>query len=74
MLFYWGPGRIVPVRIESFTVEEQAYSPLLFPIRAKVTLGMKILDAATFGNDKRAVVKLAKACYLYTRAQKETLA
>ena len=73
-LFYWGPGMIVPVRIESFAVEEQAYSPTLFPIRAKVTLGLKILDSASFGDDKRAVVKIAKACYLYTRAQKETLA
>ena len=74
VLFYWGPGMIVPVRIESFAVEEQAYSPTLFPIRAKVTLGLKILDADSFGDDKRAVVKIAKACYLYTRAQKETLA
>jgi hypothetical protein len=74
VLFYWGPGRIVPVRIETFSVEEQAYSPMLYPIRAKVTLGMKILDAAAFGDDKSAVVKLAKACYLYTRAQKEGLA
>ena len=74
VLFYWGPGRIVPVRIETFSVEEQAYSPTLYPIRAKVTLGMKILDAAAFGDDKSAVVKLAKACYLYTRAQKEGLA
>jgi len=74
VLFYWGPGLIVPVRIESFSVEEQAYSPTLFPIRAKVTLGMRILDAATFGNDQRAVVKIAKASYLYSRAQKETLA
>jgi hypothetical protein len=74
VLFYWGPGRIVPVRIESFSVDEQAYSPTLFPIRATVSLGMKILDAAAFGDDNRAQVKLAKACYLYTRAGKETLA
>jgi hypothetical protein len=74
VLFFWGPGLIVPVRIESFSVEEQAYSPTLYPIRAKVTLGMKILDAASFGNDQRAVAKIAKASYLYTHAQKETLA
>ena|SRR2546426_630639 len=74
VLFYWGPGRIVPVRIESFSIDEQAYSPTLYPIRAKVTLAIKILDAAAFGDAKSAEVKLAKACYLYTRAQKETLA
>lgn len=74
VLFYWGPGRIVPVRIESFSVDEQAYSPTLYPIRATVTLGMKILDAASFGDDNSATLKLARAAYLYTRAQKETLA
>ncbi len=44
ILFFWGPGRIVPVRITTFSVEEQQYSPLLYPIRAKATLGLKVLD------------------------------
>jgi hypothetical protein len=74
VLFFWGPGRIVPVRITSFSVEEQAYSPTLYPIRAKITLGLRILDATAFGNDDSAAVKIAKACYTFTRAQKEVLA
>ena len=74
ILFFWGPGRIVPVRITSFSVDEQAYSPTLYPIRAKVTLGLKILDAASFGDDDSATVRIAKACYTFTRAQKEALA
>jgi hypothetical protein len=74
VLFFWGPGRIVPVRITSFSVDEQAFSPILYPLRAKVTIGMKILDAAAFSDDKSAVAKIAKACYTFTRAQKEALA
>ncbi|MGA9772083.1 MAG: hypothetical protein WBV94_23830 [Blastocatellia bacterium] len=75
VLFFWGPGRIVPVRITSFTVEEQAFSPILYPIRAKVTLGLKILDASAFNDQEQtAIVKIAKACYTFTRAQKEALA
>jgi hypothetical protein len=75
VLFFWGPGRIVPVRITSCSVEEQAFSPILYPIRAKVTLGMKILDAAAFDKQEQtASVKIAKACYKFTRAQKEALA
>ena len=74
VLFFWGPGRIVPVRITSFAVEEQAFSPILYPIRAKVSIGLKILDAATFEDDDSAVAKIAKACYTFTRAQKEALA
>jgi hypothetical protein len=64
----------VPVRITSFSIDEQAYSPTLYPIRAKVTLGLKILDAASFGDDDSAPVKIARACYTFTRVQKETLA
>jgi hypothetical protein len=74
VLFFWGPGRIVPVRITSFSIDEQAYSPTLYPIRAKATLGLKVLDAASFGDDDSATVKIAKACYTFTRAQKELLA
>jgi hypothetical protein len=76
VLFFWGPGRIVPVRITSFSVDEQAFSPILYPLRAKVSLGLKVLDPATFegkGYDT-AEAKIAKACYTFTRAQKEALA
>ena len=79
VLFFWGPGRIVPVRITSFSVEEQQYSPLLYPLRAKVTIGLKVLDAQHLQNiagdtAQTAIVEVAKACYTFTRAQKEALA
>jgi len=32
----------VPVRITSLSIEEQQYSPLLYPVRAKATLGVKV--------------------------------
>jgi hypothetical protein len=79
VLFFWGPGRIVPVRITSFSVEEQQYSPLLYPLRAKVTVGLKVLDESQLVNVEGesgggAAVEIAKACYTFTRAQKEALA
>jgi hypothetical protein len=75
VLFSWGPGRIVPVRVESFSVDEQAFLPTLYPLRAKVSLGLKILDNTAFlANDNSAPVKLAKACYAYTLGQKKGLA
>ena len=79
VLFFWGPGRIVPVRITTFSVEEQQYSPLLYPIRAKATLGLKVLDENHLLNAEgeqggRLAVDIAKACYKFTRAQKEALA
>ena len=81
VLFFWGPGRIVPVRITSFSVEEQAFSPILYPLRAKVTVGMRVLDEndlvtieGTAPDAETASVKIAKACYTFTRVQKEVLA
>jgi hypothetical protein len=79
VLFFWGPGRIVPVRITSFSVEEQQYSPLLYPVRAKVNLGLTVLNEAHLVNvagdtSNSTVVEIAKACYKFTQAQKEALA
>ncbi len=79
VLFFWGPGRIVPVRITSFSVVEQQYSPLLYPIRAKVSLGLRVLDENHLLNvrgdlSQSAIVEIAKACYKFTQAQKEGLA
>ena len=41
VLFVWGPGRILPVRITSFSVDETLFSPSLHPIQATVTLGLR---------------------------------
>lgn len=75
VLFVWGPGRIVPVRLTSFTVEEQAYSPLLYPIRAKVNMGLKILTPKDFPTCNRKLSEeLAITAFNFTRKQKEVLA
>lgn len=79
VLFFWGPGRIVPVRITSFSVEEQQYSPLLYPIRAKVSLGLTVLNENQLVNvagdpGESLIIDFAKLCYKFTQAQKEALA
>src|SRR6185436_13711448 len=79
VLFFWGPGRIVPVRITSFSVEEQQYSPLLYPIRAKVSLGLSVLNENHLVNvagdpGQSLIIDFAKLCYKFTQAQKEALA
>jgi hypothetical protein len=40
----WGPGRAVPVRVESLSITEQAFDPLLFPTRASVELSVAVLS------------------------------
>ena len=43
-LFIWGPERVVPMRITEFSVTEEAFDTNLNPIRAKVSLGMRVLS------------------------------
>jgi hypothetical protein len=53
-LFVWSAQRILPVRITDFSVTEEAFDPALNPIRAKVSLGMRVLSVDDVGFDHRA--------------------
>ncbi len=48
-LFVFGPKRIVPVRITELSITEEAFDPALNPIRAKVSLGMRVLTVDDLG-------------------------
>jgi hypothetical protein len=43
-LFVWGPKRVLPVRVQEFSITEEAYDTNLNPIRAKVSLGLRVLS------------------------------
>jgi hypothetical protein len=43
-LFIWGAKRILPVRLNEFSITEEAHDPSLNPIRAKVSLGLRVLS------------------------------
>src|SRR6267378_4566128 len=43
-LFFWGPARVLPVRITSLSITEEAFDTLLNPIRAKVDLSLQVLS------------------------------
>lgn len=42
-LLIWGQRRVLPVRISDFSVAEEAYDVNLNPIRAKITLSLRVL-------------------------------
>ena len=43
-LFVWGAKRVLPVQVSGFTIEEEAYDVNLNPIRASVTLNLRVLS------------------------------
>lgn len=48
-LFVWSRERIVPVRVTDLSVTEEAFDVALNPIRAKVTLGLRVLSVDDLG-------------------------
>jgi len=48
-LFVFGPKRIVPVRITELSITEEAFDSALNPIRAKVSLGLRVLTVDDLG-------------------------
>ena len=43
-LFIWGLKRVVPVRLTEFSITEEAFDEDLNPIRARVSLGLRVLS------------------------------
>ena len=52
-LFIFGARRIVPVRVQELSVTEEAFDPSLNPIRAKVSLGLRVLTVDDLGFEGR---------------------
>jgi hypothetical protein len=74
-MLFWGPGRIAPVRLTSFSVEEQAFNSLLYAHRAEVTVGFQILTPDQLDGYPDGLAKdFAKSAYNFTKTQKEVLA
>jgi hypothetical protein len=48
-LFVWSKQRILPVRLTDFSITEEAFDPNLNPIRAKVSLGMRVFSINDLG-------------------------
>jgi hypothetical protein len=52
-VFVWGPSRILPVRLTELSITEEAFDVRLNPIRAKVSLGLRVLSVDDLGFDVR---------------------
>src|SRR5512138_3809307 len=68
-LLVWGPKRVVPVRLTEFSITEEAHDPSLNPIRAKVSLGLRVLSYDDF-----PISHPGYAMFLAHQAVKEAMA
>jgi len=68
-LFIWSKNRVVPVRLTDFSITEEAFDPNLNPIRAKVSLGMRVLSVNDLGFDHKG-----GSLYMAYQQKKEQLA
>ena len=53
-LFVWSKSRVTPVRVTDLSITEDAFDPNLNPIRAKVSLGLRVLTVDDLGFDTKA--------------------
>jgi hypothetical protein len=49
VLFVWSASRVVPVCVTEFSVTEEAFDVALNPIRAKVSLGLRVMTTDDLG-------------------------
>ena len=68
-LFVWSPQRVVPVRLTDFSITEEAFDANLNPIRARVSLGMRVLSVDDLGFSHRG-----GGIYMVYQQRKEELA
>lgn len=68
-LFVWSKTRVAPVRITDLSITEEAFDPQLNPLRAKLTLGMRVLNVNDVG-----FLTPAGALYMVYQVEKELLA
>ena len=67
-LFAWGTNRVTPVRLTGIEITEDAFDPQLNPIRAKVSLSMRVLNVNDVG-----FLTPAGAMYMAYQIAKETM-
>jgi hypothetical protein len=53
VLFIWSASRVVPVRVTEFSVTEEAFDTALNPMRAKVSLGLRVMTTDDLGFEHR---------------------
>ena len=75
VLFVWGPGRILPVKINSLTITETLYDPLLLhPTHADASVSLQVLTPRELQYVSGPLAEVADIAYKYSQGLREVLA
>jgi hypothetical protein len=74
VLFVWGPGRIVPVRITGITVTERLYDAALSPTLAEVQITLRVPTDEELRHTSTKGATLARVANGYTQTLRLALA
>jgi len=74
VLFVWGPGRIVPVRITGLTITEKLYDALLNPIHAEASINLRVLTPDELQAVTGPLAEVAQVAYTYSQGLRQALA
>jgi hypothetical protein len=74
VLFVWGPGRIVPVRVTGLTITEKLYDGLLNPTHADATVSLRVLTLQELQFVTGPLKEIARGAYTYSQALRQALA
>jgi hypothetical protein len=74
VLFVWGPGRILPIRVTGLTITEKLYDPLLNPTHAEAQLTLRVLTPEELSAVEGTLGKIAKIAYVYSQGLRQALA
>lgn len=75
VLFVWGPGRIVPVKVNSLNITETLYDPMLLnPIHAEARISLQVLTPRELQHVSGALAEVARMAYSYSKKLREGLA
>ncbi len=74
VLFVWGAGRILPVRITTLSITESLFDALLNPTHSTVELGFRVMTPKELEKVTGPFKSVANAAYRYSQRQREALA
>jgi hypothetical protein len=75
VLFVWGPGRIVPVRVTALSITEKLYdNVLLNPIHVEAQIALRVLTKEELDYVDGPLGDLAKMANTYSQGLREALA